>query len=91
MWNRPDFLPNMPGSLENLDLLLLEEKKERIVHSDGIHFSGLKYIQSNLSAFVGESVEIRYDPSDISDIRVFYNREFLCKAVSTTLEIYSIS
>ncbi|EOH99029.1 hypothetical protein UAY_02298 [Enterococcus moraviensis ATCC BAA-383] len=91
MWNRSDFLPNMPDSLENLDLLLLEVKKERVVHSDGIHLFGLKYIQPNLSAFVGESVEIRYDPRDISDIRVFYNREFLCTAVSTTLENYSIS
>jgi len=59
MWNRLDFLPNMRDSMENLDLLLLEFEKERVLHSDGIHLFGLKYIQSNLAAFFGETMEKR--------------------------------
>lgn len=89
-WNQADFLPNMPDSLDHLDLLLLMVKKERVVHSDGIHLFGLKYVHTHLAAFVSESVEIRYDPRDISEVRVFYNRRFLCTAVSTVLENYSI-
>ncbi|WP_143472513.1 Mu transposase C-terminal domain-containing protein, partial [Listeria monocytogenes] len=66
MWNNYDFLPNMPNSLEDLDLLLIKVKKERVVHSDGIHLFGMKYVHPTLSAFVSEPVVIRYDPRDIS-------------------------
>ncbi|WP_202062202.1 Mu transposase C-terminal domain-containing protein [Enterococcus sp. BWR-S5] len=54
-----------------LKILLLRVKKERVVHSDGIHLFGLKYVHTHLAAFVSESVEIRYDPRDISEVRVF--------------------
>ncbi|PFT90936.1 transposase [Bacillus thuringiensis] len=91
MWNQSGFLPNMPIDLEDLDLLLLHVGKGRIVHSDGIHFLGLKYVHPNLSAFIGETVEIRYDPRDISEIRIFYKREFLYNAIATTFEGYSVS
>lgn len=59
-WNRSGFLPQMPESLEDLDLLLLHVSKSRKVHSDGIRFQGFRYINTNLSAYVGESVQIRY-------------------------------
>ncbi|HDT6579397.1 TPA: DDE-type integrase/transposase/recombinase [Bacillus cereus] len=91
MWNQSGFLPNMPIDLEDLDLLLLHVGKGRIVHSDGIHFLGLKYVHPNLSAFIGETLEIRYDPRDISEIRIFYKREFLYNAIATTFEGYSVS
>ncbi|EIZ2004032.1 transposase, partial [Listeria monocytogenes] len=90
MWNNYDFLPNMPNSLEDLDLLLIKVKKERVVHSDGIHLFGMKYVHPTLSAFVSEPVVIRYDPRDISDVRVFYKNVFLCTAVSTSFEQYAI-
>jgi putative transposase len=35
-----------------------------------------------LAAFVGESVTIRFDPRDVSEIRVFHQNRFLCRAVS---------
>ncbi|MGE7687311.1 DDE-type integrase/transposase/recombinase [Peribacillus simplex] len=47
-WNDAGFLPNMPESLESLDLLLLHVAKARKVHSDGIHFQGLRYIDITL-------------------------------------------
>ncbi|MBC1433811.1 DDE-type integrase/transposase/recombinase [Listeria rocourtiae] len=89
-WDDANFLPNMPSSLEELDLLLLEIPKTRKVHSDGIHFQGLHYINPNLTAFVGESVLIRYNPTDLAEIRVFYKNKFLCNAISPTIADYSV-
>ena len=42
----------MPSSLEQLDLLLLEIPKSRKIHSDGIHFQGFRYSNTNLTAYV---------------------------------------
>lgn len=80
----------MPNSLEALDLLLLEIPKSRKVHSDGIHFQGFRYSDTNLVAYVGEYVLIRYNPNDMAEIRVFYRNEFLCTAVSPDIAGYSI-
>ncbi|MEV0292155.1 Mu transposase C-terminal domain-containing protein [Nocardia sp. NPDC050710] len=43
---------------------------------------GLRYLHPALAAYVRESVTIRYDPRDITEIRVFHKNRFLCKAVS---------
>ncbi|MBO8910639.1 DDE-type integrase/transposase/recombinase, partial [Staphylococcus aureus] len=51
-WNSNHFFPNMPSSLEQLDLLLLEIPKSRKIHSDGIHFQGFRYSNTNLAAYV---------------------------------------
>lgn len=55
--------------------------KHRIVRRDGVHFQGLRYVSPLLAAYVKEPVVIRYDPRDISEIRVFYKDQYLCKAV----------
>jgi putative transposase len=89
-WNNSGFLPNMPESLESLDLLLLNVAKPRKVHSDGIHFQGLRYINTNLAAYVGETVVIRYDPRDIAEIRVFYQDKYLCTAISPEISDYTV-
>lgn len=89
-WNNSGFLPNMPDSLESLDLLLLNVAKPRKVHSDGIHFQGLRYINTNLAAYVGETVIIRYDPRDIAEIRVFFKDEYLCTAISPEISDYTV-
>ena len=52
----------MPESLEQLDLLLMQEVRARKVRRDGIHFQGLRYLSLILAAYVGEDVTIRYDP-----------------------------
>ncbi|WP_249871616.1 Mu transposase C-terminal domain-containing protein [Oceanobacillus saliphilus] len=89
-WSNSGFLPNMPASLESLDLLLLNVAKPRKVHSDGIHFQGLRYIDTNLAAYIGETVIIRYDPRDIAEIRVFYQDKYLCTAVSPEISDYQV-
>jgi putative transposase len=84
-WSRGGFLPRMPASLEQLDLLLLTIARPRQVHRDGIRFQSLRYIDATLAAFVGEAVTIRYDPADMAEIRVYRDGEFLCRAVCQEL------
>ena len=84
-WEANGFLPRMPESLEQLDLLLIQVAKSRRVHRDGIHFHGLRYISPTLAAYVGESVTLRFDPRDMGEIRVFHDEAFLCRAVSADL------
>lgn len=81
-WRGDGWLPNLPESVEALDLLLLTVAKSRLVRRDGIHFQGLRYMDPTLAAFVGEHVTIRYDPRDMAEIRVFHRNRFLCRAIS---------
>jgi putative transposase len=75
----------MPESLEQLDLLLMQEVRARKVRRDGIHFQGLRYLSLTLAAYVGEDVTIRFDPRDMGEVRVFYEDRFLCPAISSEL------
>ena len=84
-WEGGGFLPRLPESLEQLDLLLLTVAKNRKVRPDGIHFQGLRYLDLTLAAYVGESVIIRYDPRDMAEIRIFHDQRFLCRAICTEL------
>ncbi len=84
-WTSSGFLPRMPESLEQLDLLLLTVPKTRRVHRDGIRFSGLRYIDPTLAAYVGEEVLLRYDPRDVAEVRVFHEGRFVCRAVCQEL------
>ncbi|MBP9091265.1 DDE-type integrase/transposase/recombinase [bacterium] len=90
-WEKGDFLPRMPESLEQLDLLLLTVAKSRLVQPDGIHFQTLRYMSPVLAPYVREHVVIRYDPQDLAEIRVFHNNRFLCQAICPQLESQTIS
>jgi putative transposase len=81
----------MPDSLEQLDLLLVMAVKTRQVRRDGIRFQGLLYTDPTLAAYVGETVSIRYDPRDITELRVFHRDRFLCRAVSAHHAHHTIS
>jgi len=81
-WLGKGWLPRMPDSLDDLDLLLMTVAKPRTVQRDGIHFQGLRYIDTTMAAYVGEAVTIRFDPRDVSEIRIFHKNRFLCRAVS---------
>ena len=84
-WAGGGWLPRMPDTLEDLDLLLLTVPKVRTVHRDGIRFQGVRYVDLTLAAYVGEPVVVRYDPRDLAEIRVFHQGRFLCRAVSPEL------
>ena len=60
-WEAGGFLPQMPDSLERLDLLLLTVARTRRVHQDGIRFMGMRYIDPTLAAYVGEEVMLFFD------------------------------
>ena len=90
-WEAGGFLPHLPESPEQLDLLLLTVAKPRKVHPDGIRFQGLRYLAPVLAAYVGESVIIRYDPRDLAEIRVFHHDRFLCRAICPDLAATTIS
>ena len=84
-WRRDGFLPCMPDSLEQLDLLLLTVARTRIVQPDGVRFQGMRYIDPVLAAYVGETVILRYDPRDVAEVRLFHREKFLCRAVCPEL------
>ena len=63
-------------------MLLVMVAKSRIVRRDGIRFEGLRYQAPALAPYVGQPVTIRYDPRDVSEIRVFHRNRFVCCAVS---------
>jgi putative transposase len=90
-WESGAFIPCMPSSLEQLDLLLLTVARPRKIHPDGIHFQGLRYLDPVLAAYVGDSVIIRYDPRDMAEIRVFTSAGFLCRAICPELAGTAVS
>lgn len=90
-WDAGGFLPRLPASLEQLDLLLLTVATPRLVRRDGIHVHGLRYLDLTLAAYVGETVTIRYDPRDLAEIRVYHRDAFLCRAVCPELAGSSVT
>jgi putative transposase len=84
-WQSTGFLPRMPSSLEQLDLLLMQAVRTRKVRPDGIHFESLRYLSPTLAAYVGEEVTLRYDPRDVGEVRIFHHDKFLCRAVAAEL------
>jgi len=58
-WEKGGFMPRMPSTLSQLDLLLLTVRKTRRVQQDGIRFEGYRYIDTTLAGYVREDVLIR--------------------------------
>src|SRR2546423_3430660 len=90
-WEKGGFVPRMPSSLEQLDLLLLTVRKTRRVQQDGIRFEGYRYIDTTLAGFVKEDVLIRYDPADLAEIRVYHQDTFVCRAICQELAGQTVS
>jgi putative transposase len=90
-WEAGGFLPRLPESLEELDLLLLTVARPRKIRPDGIRFQGLRYAGPVLAAYVGETVIIRYDPRDLAEIRVFHHGRFLARAICPDLAAVTVS
>lgn len=90
-WVGDGWLPRLPASMDDLNLLLLTVAKPRIVHRDGLHFQGLRYVSPLLAAYVREPVVVRYDPRDVTEIRVFHKNQFICKAVDPDHETSTLT
>ena len=90
-WEAGGYLPHLPKSLEQLDLLLLTVVKTRRVQQDGIRFQGYRYLDPTLAGYVKEDVLIRYDPADMAEIRVFHQDRFVCRAICQELAGATVS
>lgn len=90
-WVGDGWLPRLPATMDELNLLLLTVAKPRIVHRDGVHFQGLRYVSPLLAAYVREPVIVRYDPRDITEIRVFHKNQFICRAVDPDHETSTLT
>ncbi|MEM9510768.1 MAG: Mu transposase C-terminal domain-containing protein [Cyanobacteria bacterium P01_E01_bin.35] len=90
-WNDKGFLPQLPESVEKLDLLLLTIKDTRRIRRDGIKFQGLRYTDPLLANYIGEDVSIRYDPRDLTEIRVYHQNKFLCRAICPDLSTQTVT
>jgi putative transposase len=84
-WMAGGFLPRLPESLEQRDLLGRTGAKRRKVRHDGMHCQGWCDLAPMLAASVGEPVIIRYAPRDMAEIRVLHQHRFLCRAICAAL------
>ncbi len=64
-----------------LDLLLMKASKKTLF-ADGIHILGGRYRSEELleKVFIGEKVDVYYDPNEATRILVFKNGKFQCEA-----------
>ena len=90
-WSASGFIPRSPVRPDDLDLLLLTAATTRKVQRDGVQFASTRYISPVLAAYVGEQVTVRFNPRDVGEIRVYFNDEYLCRAIAPELAAESIS
>lgn len=81
-WQAGGFLPNLPDSTIALDMLLLRVSRLRLVARDGIRFKRKRYTAPTLAGFIGESIELLYDPRDLAEIHVYHEGQFICRALA---------
>ncbi len=67
-----------------LDLLMMKATACR-VWNDGIHHLTCRFWDSELATWIGRTVDVRYDPSDVRRIIVFAEGRFVCEAVTAEL------
>jgi len=80
-WQAGGFLPSLPETRQALNMLLLRVAKLRKVQRDGIRFQARRYVEPTLAAFVGEHVEVLYDPRDLAEIQIYHEGRFVCRAL----------
>ena len=90
-WSSFGFIPRNPARPEDLDLLLLTAAATRKVQRDGVQFASTRYISPVLAAYVGEQVTVRFNPRDVGEIRVYFNNEYLCRAIAPELAAEHVS
>lgn len=64
-----------------LDILLMKKARKKL-WADGIHILGGRYCSEELleKIFVGELVDVYYDPNDAAKVFVFHNNNYICEA-----------
>ncbi|HEY9908586.1 MAG TPA: Mu transposase C-terminal domain-containing protein [Thermosynechococcaceae cyanobacterium] len=78
-----------------LDLCLMRREQRRVYRSGYVQFASLTYQGEHLAAYAGEMVALRYDPRDITTVRVYLmqdNQEvFLTRAHAMGWETETLS
>ena len=85
LWN--DVVRAIPEA-RALDLLLLRHRRSR-VSAHGVQAFGLRgrpryYWDDALALYIGRSVDVRYDPADLSVLYIYSEQSLLCVAAAVT-------
>jgi putative transposase len=83
-WQQSGFIPRLPASERELDLLLLFTE-ERVVQRQGIRFYRLDYWAHELVDYIGRRIQVRFDPENIREIVVYHDNRFVCVAATPQL------
>ena len=82
-------------SVRELDICLMKQARRRIQRGGYIQFENMMYRGEYLSGYAGETIILRYEPKDITEVLVYRqedNKEvFLARAFAQDLETESIS
>jgi putative transposase len=82
-------------SVRDLDICLMKQARRRIQRGGYLQFENLMYRGEYLAGYAGETVILRYEPRDITEVLVYRqedNKEvFLARAFAQDLETESIS
>lgn len=77
-------------SVRSLDICLMKQARRRIQRGGYIQFENLMYRGEYLAGYVGETVNLRYEPRDITEVLVYRNEGnkevFLARAFAQDLE-----
>ncbi|WP_237065420.1 Mu transposase C-terminal domain-containing protein [Loktanella sp. M215] len=61
---------------------IVGQDKPRKVLRDSIRLLGRRYVEPTLAAFVCEMVAVLYDPRDLTEVHVYHEGRFVCRALS---------
>lgn len=89
-WQKAGFVPRMPASLRQLDLLLTMTQSRKVLR-DGLHLNGLIYWANELADLIEESVLVRFDPQNVAYLVVYHKNRYACTAVAPDLVGLKIS
>jgi putative transposase len=81
-WNT-GLVPRLPETEAALDLLLLPVARPYKIRRDGIHFQTNRYWCDELLSWIGETVDVRFDPQRLDQIVIFIGK----KRVGTAIRV----
>jgi len=84
-WSNHHQHPRLASSLEALNVLLMTVPDSRTVQQVGIRIFNNLYRATEMTGLVDKEVTARYDPRDISYVLVYFENEFVCRAICDKL------
>lgn len=84
-WSNHHQHPRLAPSLESLDVLLMTVPDTRKVQQDGVRIFKLLYYATEFCGLTDKHVTARYDPRDISEVLIYMDDKFVCRATCAEL------